>query len=229
LLVFNLLDSTAEETLDFWMNSLKARVRQCPIVIVGTHLDDKALNAADVDQRLAAIKSRFTVKFSRAFPVIECLAVSCSPSKPMNIAELRSAIETIISAQKHIGVQVPHSYLLMEDYLKEQAKVKEMLPLLTENELLAIGHTVGLKTKQEVISCTRLLHQAGAIVYFDDDAMLKDFVVLNPQWLTNMMSTLFTTKHRWVKNGILTYSSLGQIWRSFPTDIHATLLHLLAA
>lgn len=33
---------------------------------------------------------------------------------------------------------------------------------------------------------------------------------------------------RWVKNGILSQSTLGQIWRSYPKEIHSTLLHLLS-
>lgn len=41
------------------------------------------------------------------------------------------------------------------------------------------------------------------------------------------MATLFTTKHTWVKNGVLSHSALAQIWKEYPPSVHAALLYLL--
>ena len=80
--------------------------------------------------------------------------MSCAPADRRNIPQLRVAIESVISTMRTMGNPIPRSYLLMEDYLKEQSRVRE-LPIMTEYELLGIGNAVGLKSKKEVISCAR--------------------------------------------------------------------------
>lgn len=50
-----------------------------------------------------------------------------------------------------------------------------------------------------LITALQLLHDLGSILFFGDDAHLNDKIVLDPQWLANLMASLFTTKHTWVR------------------------------
>jgi hypothetical protein len=85
-----------------------------------------------------------------------------------------------------------------------------------------------LNTLGEVQRAARLFHKLGALLYFDNLKELKDFVILDIQWLFEVMATLFTTKHRWVKeHGILNIESLSQIWKNYPIEIHKKLLSLI--
>jgi hypothetical protein len=58
-------------------------------------------------------------------------------------------------------------------------------------------------------------------------------VILDPQWLTNVMATIITTKHNYLGRegyeGILQHSVLPFIWRppTFPDDLHGFILYLL--
>jgi hypothetical protein len=85
-------------------------------------------------------------------------------------------------------------------------------------------------------------------VYFDDkDSSLKDLVILEPQFLTELLSSIITTKHVFVRDGILNhkvrnekrvvrsalhnifFQDLVHIWREpkFPRELHASFLSLL--
>jgi len=75
--------------------------------------------------------------------------------------------------------------------------------------------------------CVRTLHQLGSIIYFYNIKMLQDLVILDPQWLMQVIATIFTTKHTWIKNGLLEHSALKQIWKAYPEEIHPKLLILL--
>jgi len=55
----------------------------------------------------------------------------------------------------------------------------------------------------------------------------NDTVVINPQWLTRVMSSVITFTHRFIQNGILDHSKLGQMWKQYPRSLHPTLLHIL--
>lgn len=58
---------------------------------------------------------------------------------------------------------------------------------------------------------------------------LADFVFLDPQWLTNVMSSVVTLRHNLVKLGQLRHCDLTLIWKPpmFPPSIHHILIKLL--
>lgn len=69
------------------------------------------------------------------------------------------------------------------------------------------------------------MNDLGTIVFFNDPKFgLNDLIILDPQWLTKLMSTLITTKPNFVKNGILLHSNLNQIWKypDFPSVLHSS-------
>ncbi len=71
----------------------------------------------------------------------------------------------------------------------------------------------------------------GVIVHFNDSKanLLNDLIILDPQWLTRLLSTLITTKPNFVKNGAIYSGDLSQIWKppEFPDSLHPSLLTLL--
>lgn len=76
------------------------------------------------------------------------------------------------------------------------------------------------------------IHKLGSLIYFEDDK-LCDLVILDPQWLTDLMSTIITTKHNYIGRegceGILRHSVLPFLWRPpvFPEYLHGFILNLL--
>jgi hypothetical protein len=58
-------------------------------------------------------------------------------------------------------------------------------------------------------------------------AALRELVVIDPQFLADVMSGVVTFNHRLVKSGILQHSDLPQIWQKFPVEVHPSLLELL--
>lgn len=80
---------------------------------------------------------------------------------------------------------------------------------------------------------TSFLHNLGTLLYFGDDENLRDVIILDPQWLAAIMSTIITTKHNYLGRegyeGILQHSMLPFIWRppTFPDDLHGFFLYLL--
>lgn len=58
------------------------------------------------------------------------------------------------------------------------------------------------------------------------DADLHDIVILDPQWITDLLASIITTKQNFVRDGMLKHSDLPFIWR-FDAALHAKLLRLL--
>ncbi|EGG17328.1 pleckstrin domain-containing protein [Cavenderia fasciculata] len=77
---------------------------------------------------------------------------------------------------------------------------------------------------------TKTLVLLGCLAFFDEP-LLDHYVFLDPQWLTNVFSSIITTKHKFIKDGILNRLDLLQIWKppNFLEDegLHRLLINLL--
>lgn len=140
---------------------------------------------------------------------------------------LREALEELIVSDKRLEQKMSFSQVALENLLRERSQGM-VVPLLTQKELAQLGSFCQLSF-EATMSSAQHLHELGSIVYFGRSSILKDLCVLDPQWLIDVLATVFTTKHRWVKQGILLKNALAQIWKEYPERIHSLLLDLLGS
>jgi hypothetical protein len=62
-------------------------------------------------------------------------------------------------------------------------------------------------------------------VHFDDPfGSLKDLVIIDPQWLADVMKSVVSFNNKWIKNGLVSESDLRQwVWRDYPPELHSSL------
>lgn len=127
-----------------------------------------------------------------------------------------------------MGEKLPLSYMMLEKLVQEE-KNKYYPPVISKDIFLELAEMSSITQKKSVDRAGNLLHNYGHIVYFERDPVLSEIVILNPQWLTDMMSTLITTKHRFASQGIVEHSNFKQLWKPpyYPTDLHPVLYSLL--
>ena len=77
------------------------------------------------------------------------------------------------------------------------------------------------------------MHDLGQIVYYSDDESLRDFVVLNPEWLTKAISYVLEDEPTRQADGLLDHARLAQIWEdrpggpAYPARYHPYFLRLM--
>eukprot|EP01125_Pyxidicula_operculata_P017359 TRINITY_DN6077_c0_g1_i1.p1 TRINITY_DN6077_c0_g1~~TRINITY_DN6077_c0_g1_i1.p1 ORF type:complete len:2180 (-),score=456.03 TRINITY_DN6077_c0_g1_i1:394-6933(-) len=220
LLVFNLRDPSAEAKLEFWLKSIMARVSKPLILLVATH--SESASPAQLE-RVEGIRVSFSSLY-KGINFLNPFAVSCVTGE--NIDQLRSYLLSVVGETPDIIQALDSSYLLFEALIND---FRENLtcPVITQAELMRIGQASSLYTQDQVVECARTFHKLGTIMYFDSLPELKDFIVLDVQWLFDVMATLFTTSQAFVQNGILEYSSLKQIWKNYPAGVHPQLMSLM--
>lgn len=130
---------------------------------------------------------------------------------------------------------------MLEEFKNDLIKSKKT-PIISRDKLVKLGSICGITEFSQVLACAKYLHEVGSIVYFGQDPVLSNLVILEPKWLTQALATLFTTKHQWSRGGLLKHQSLGQIWKGtfknnseffneileYPHSIHGQLLHLMS-
>eukprot|EP01125_Pyxidicula_operculata_P017251 TRINITY_DN603_c0_g1_i1.p1 TRINITY_DN603_c0_g1~~TRINITY_DN603_c0_g1_i1.p1 ORF type:complete len:2599 (-),score=583.24 TRINITY_DN603_c0_g1_i1:6794-14590(-) len=223
LIVFKLTQPNFEEDVEFWLSSIKARVKKAKVIICGTYLDECDRNTS-IQDKFDAMQIKLGKTYSRSFESLQYFVISSKTQQ--NIEDLRNALQNLAQQQTGKASLKTHNYF--EQVLRE-ARKDMILPVIDQRTLISVGKACGISSDDEVMACCQKLHEYGSIMYFGDDPELVNLSILDPAWLIKLMATLHTTKHRWVSNGILEHKHFDMIWSKsgYPENIHAALLRLL--
>ncbi len=80
------------------------------------------------------------------------------------------------------------------------ARVKNAIcPFVPFRDVRELGKASDIEDDLTFSRAIKFLHEIGTIVYFDKgENKLRDIVILDPQWLTNLMGTIVTFRHRYM-------------------------------
>lgn len=228
ILVWDLRYDEEACKVSYWLQSIRSRTKNCPVVIVGTHADELS-NPEEAHSKAEKVRR----KYQKRFPFIKAsFGISCKHEA--DIQNLVSKIKDIIRDLPYIGEMVPKCYNEMERLIKKEAMDSKIgrqdnPPIRSISELVKLGSYCNILSVDKLKRCIKFLHDIGSLIYFDDPSIaLGDLVVIEPQFLTNVMSTIITTKNN-IKDGIMNKSMFPIIWRppQFPESIHNILINLL--
>ena len=212
--------------VEYWLKSISAKAKNAPIIVVGTHSDHPKCTREYLFETITA----FNQKYLKQYPsIVDVIPASCSTGDGVKMVDLH--IQSILtSIREDMGKPVPARYYQLEDLIKEEGlkKSRESVPpVVSWEEFQTFGKICA--TTEDLPEAAAFLHRLGSLNYFPKMPKLRDIYVLHPQWLVDVMCSVITTKHAFVKGGVLEHSSLKQIWRppTFPEDLHQTLLNLL--
>ncbi|GAM26449.1 hypothetical protein SAMD00019534_096240 [Acytostelium subglobosum LB1] len=223
LLLWDASKPAEESRVDFWLQSIRTHAPKSPVVIVGTHLDSLS------ESKAKAIKQQMETKYistSSKCSVKAVALVSCRSGK--GVGSLSSFIEELAMAQPTMGEQFPTTYLKLEKLLLEE-RSKRAIPTMPWSEVVRLGTLACIADSKELDRAVSFLHLMGAIVHFPKENILKDMLILDPQWITNLLATIVTSKCSFANNGIIQHKDLAHIWKppTYPSELHPHLLKLL--
>eukprot|EP01096_Ripella_sp_DP13-Kostka_P013510 TRINITY_DN587_c0_g1_i3.p1 TRINITY_DN587_c0_g1~~TRINITY_DN587_c0_g1_i3.p1 ORF type:complete len:1377 (+),score=731.02 TRINITY_DN587_c0_g1_i3:157-4287(+) len=218
LLVCNMLDPEEDdEIIESWLEMISIRVGRVPVIIVGTHLDEKACGTKHIKNFWKRIKGKVQDRGN----VVGYEAVSGSQNK--KIDNLLTRIVKITSQQDPFPTQLTKGY----EYLESRTKLLRKLmktPMTSfkrfREEIIACGIH-----EHQVDTCMKHFSDAGIIVYFP---LCPSLVFLGPEWIVNLIST-FNDIKQYVKRGMVDRSDFLQIWdpEQYPEKYHEYILMLL--
>jgi len=222
LIVFNLA-SPMHNYIKFWLESVHKRAPGSPVVLVGTHADDERCS----EEYLETIRHEMRIKYQTQFPKIAgFFFVSVTTGKGMD--SFCDELAIIIAAHKCMGEHLPRNYLELEKLVLSEAK-KRMPPVIPWAEYMEMAKLCLIFTERDLLAATSVLHKFGSLFHFPEYQKLQEVVILDPQWLMDLMSSVISTKHNFCKDGILAASALPQIWKApkYPPEMHPFILSLI--
>ncbi|KAH3757190.1 leucinerich repeat kinase [Pelomyxa schiedti] len=207
--------------IEYWLRQIARTVKQPPsppVILVGTHAD-----LCTEDSARAACQSIF--KFFRCIgSLVDCIPVSTLEGK---IGDLQNCIiKTSISKQMVLRERVPGSWILLD---KEITRKRLTSNTLHWNEFVELANQVQIEDESKIKQAAQFLHSVGSIIFYENSySELGKLVVLNPQYLADLMCTMITFKTTMIINGFIARDCLLHIWGKYDVRDHNSLIDLLS-
>lgn len=217
LVVFSLVDEKSHIRIEYWLRLIKSTsLIPCSVILVGTHKD------MCVQKNLKNILTGLEKVYRQIYPMVkDVIAVSCKSLE--GIKELKHLITEVAQNEKIIKTLIPGAYITMDSIISKQKG--NGINYLTWKAFKELAKRANMHSEKICIECAEFLHSAGRIIWFNQHK-IRGIVILNPQWLSDVMSSVISFKTNW-KNGIIHHSFLSIAWKQFPSSIHQELVNIL--
>ncbi|XP_078600268.1 uncharacterized protein LOC144875240 [Branchiostoma floridae x Branchiostoma japonicum] len=209
MLIWNTRLGHEHAGLDFWLSSIECHAPKAPIFVIGTHADQvtkSELPMEELSRRYSQIKGYFCV----------------SSHTGQGVKELHDKLISVTLDEPYMGERIPQVWLSFEQAVIKDRKKQSVLPW----EVVAKHASgAGIFDRSELNQAVQFLHDLGTLQHFDNE-YLKDRVVINPQWIVDVMACVVSVHTTAIKEGRFEHRDVSLVWQDYPSDLHNWLLRL---
>ncbi|NQU51997.1 MAG: leucine-rich repeat domain-containing protein [Bacteroidetes bacterium] len=192
-------DSRKEDTdFNYWLQAVELLSGKSPLMIIQ---NEKFGRKVDIDIR--GLKQRFEF-ISDA----HSLDLKSDTNK---LRHLKDDIKLQVQQLQHIGHELPKQWVEIRKDLEEIAIVNNFIEF---NQFKSICNNNKIFNKDQILRLSRYMHDLGVFLHFQDDAILKHYIFLNNEWITNAVyRVLDDTTIQFKKRGHFSKGYLSKIWK----------------
>ncbi len=217
LVVWNAREGEEQDEVEGWLRRIRLRVgSEARVLVVATHCDERRPELDFPHLR-------------QMFP--ELLMGQCEVDNRTGhgIPELREKIAAEAAQLPQMGQLINPRWIEARDEILARAETDPQIPYEEFVDICQRYHVNG----EEIVTLAELMHDLGHIIYYGDDEGLRDFVVLNPEWLTKAISYVLEDVPTRQSAGVLDHARLVDIWQNrqdgvtYPARYHPYFLRLM--
>lgn len=207
-----------------WIQLIKHREPEAKILVIATHGGPQQ-RQPDIDrQELQEMFGKNTV--------LDFLTVESKPDvdgKRRGIEELKQAIAEVAVTLPEMGRTVPKSFQEVRQDMKDIGK-----PFLPLEQVLTICRDRNMDDEVARLFLT-ISHCLGHLIYYEHDPILRDMVVLKPDWLATAISFVLDDEKTRRNHGLVRLSRLSELWNDtsrteefrYAAELHPVFLALM--
>lgn len=195
---------------DYWLNVVQILGNESPVIVLQNKIDLRKKNLP-------------SEKYIEQFPnILSFVDVSCSDGYEYTIEKLVDVIKSAIKTLPQIGDALPKEWV---DIRKELEKKR--VDFISYNDYVRLCRKYGL-TQERADFLSGYYHDLGVIVHYSNDPLLKNMVIINPDWAVDGVYNVLDTRSVEENKGRFNNNDLKEIW-STPkyNKKHAELLALM--
>ncbi len=128
--------------------------------------------------------------------------------------KLRNKAQDLLCNLDHIGTELPAKWPKVREDLEKKIKqnrisLNEYLKICTKNEI---------KKEKDALYLADYLHALGTIIHYRDDETLRDFIILNPNWVVDALYTALSDKKIQQDSGHFSRDWIFDLWQNPGVD-----------
>ncbi|CAG2236527.1 unnamed protein product [Mytilus edulis] len=190
------------EYINFWMDAIhcygdeeeeidNTKEALPSIIVVGTCCDKLQI---DKETRKWEIQKQFDEILGdhpKRKHIKDFIMLSNTTSSETDFDVLRHRIVQLASKVETWGQQLPTRWIKYEEVLDQHRENQDKV--MTYEDMKSVGKSVGLEIKDmnEVNLFLKYQHDIGNLIYFED---IPDLVILQPQWLVDVLKCLVSAR-----------------------------------
>ncbi|MEZ5673207.1 MAG: COR domain-containing protein [Thiotrichaceae bacterium] len=198
------IDGRKEEKTEYWLQHIEALGGKSPTLVILNKIDENP--GFEVNRRFLKEKYPFIVDFYR---------ISCCTET--GIAELKTAIQTAATRVEILETLWPLNWLEVKLVLEQ--KNQAGVDYIGYDSYLDICRTNQIYSETVQHTLLKFLHDLGVVIHFRE-ALLEETNVINPEWVTEAVYKIVTSKALADKTGILAIEDIGKLLDSTRYPSH---------
>jgi internalin A len=209
--LYLLVTDTRQDNTDFnyWLEVIELLSESSPTLIIKNEKRDRPCQVNENQLR-------------GRFPNLEKV-LSTNLSTNRGLPEILTAIQHLISQLPHIGTPLPKNWVHVREALETDNR-----NYISQPEFLTLCDTHGFKRREDKLQLSGYLHDLGVCLHFQDDPILKNWIILKPEWGTTAVYKVLDTPKVQQALGQFTQADLATIWADDQyTDMRNELLQLM--
>lgn len=196
----------------YWLDLLKMRVREPKYVLVATHtkFTPADLNLSEIDANYPGRQGQFSVD-------LEDLA---------GFDLLHQQILQLAADSPSLHAEWPPEWLTIRDAVREVRKRQPHMTPVTFLDLMAKYAVTEPLQQKDLI---HQLHDLGEILYFEERDELSSLVILDPDWVTELIALVVRSKEVRERKGMLSKTDLDTLWAGarLTSELRSHLISLM--
>lgn len=207
-----LTDNRAENTqFNYWLNLIELLSDNSPLLIIQ---NEKQGRKKAIDER--GIKFRFNNLLA---------TMQTDLSSGDGLKSIINEIEHNIQKLPHIGIKLPNSWVEIRKRLEDEAK---NVPYISQEEYFNICRSYNLTTKTRALHLSEYLHDIGSFLHYQDNTLLKRWLILNPVWATEAVYKILDNTDVIKNFGCFNNQDINNIWNvDLYSEMKDELLELM--
>lgn len=189
----------AVNDFDFWLDTAQLFGQNSPVLLVHNLFGD--------------VRSSFNrSKYERFEETIkDCLDVNLADFEDRRWAEVQSRIEYFASRLPHVHEEIPKSWANVRRALA--ARREEQVLNLEDYLTLCALEENGAMDEERALHCSAYLHNIGIILHYQDDADLREYIIVKNEWATDAAYRVIDDPEIAQRNGhFFRQTDLPRIW-----------------
>jgi Leucine-rich repeat (LRR) protein len=214
LILWNARQGTESGKRDlwYWLELLKMRVREPKFILVATHTAHTPpdLNLTEIERNYRGFQGHFSIELSNLN------GVKALEAKLLNVA----------ADSPSLNAEWPPEWLSARN---EVRRIRQEKPHMTPAAFRDLLRKQNVRNPLEQKDLADQLHKLGEILYYQERDELSSLVILNPEWVTELIALVIRSKEVRDHNGILLKTDLDKLWRNakLQSNVREHLLHLM--